>query len=101
MWADLSGVGVHTLHFFPETASWNHFILYMHISQGGLFNVCENWGLHNKAVGTVLWLGGAKNNFVRRNRAKFFYITLTYKKDTILFISISAISKIHSAISLF
>ena len=24
-----------------------------------------------------------------------FYITLTYKKDTILFISISVISKIH------
>ena len=44
-----------------------------------------------KAVGTVLGLGGGQ----------FFYITLTYKKDTILFISISVIYKIHWAISLF
>ena len=40
-----SGVGVHTL-YFSETAAWNHFILYMHISLGGLFNICENGGLH-------------------------------------------------------
>ena len=37
-----------------------------------------------KAVGTVLGWGGG-----------IFYITLTYKKDTILFISIYVISKIH------
>ena len=48
--------------------------------------------LMNKAVGTVLGLRGQKN---------FFYVTLTYKKDTILFISITVISKIHRAISLF
>ena len=38
------GVGVHTLYFLSETATWNHFILYMHISLGGLFNICENGG---------------------------------------------------------
>ena len=32
------------LYFFSETATWNHFILYMHISIGGLFNICENGG---------------------------------------------------------
>ena len=49
-----------------------------------------------KAVGTVFGLGGGGNkNFARRRRAIFFYITLTYKKDTLLFISISVISKIH------
>ena len=36
--------GVHTLYFSSETATWNHFILYMHISLGGLFNICENGG---------------------------------------------------------
>ena len=30
--------------YFYETAAWNHFILYMHISLGGLFNICENGG---------------------------------------------------------
>ena len=39
-----SGVGVHTKYFFYETTAWNHFILYMHISLGGLFNICENGG---------------------------------------------------------
>ena len=42
----LSCVGhVHTL-YFSETTAWNHFILYMYmdISLGGLFNVCENGG---------------------------------------------------------
>ena len=49
-----------------------------------------------KAVGTVLELGaGAKKKFARRSRTNIFYITLTYKKDTILFIGISVISKIH------
>ena len=38
-----------------------------------------------KAVGTFLGLGVAKKN----------YITLTYKKDTILFSSISVIYKIY------
>ena len=38
------GGGVHTLYFFYETTAWNNFILYMHISLGGLFNICENWG---------------------------------------------------------
>ena len=33
-----------TLCTFYETAAWNHFILYMHISLGGLFNICENGG---------------------------------------------------------
>ena len=37
-------VRVHTLYFFYETAAWNHFILYMHISLGDLFNICENEG---------------------------------------------------------
>ena len=36
-----SGVGVHTL-YFSETAAWNNFILYLHISLGGLFNIIEN-----------------------------------------------------------
>ena len=36
------GVHVHTLYFLYETATWSHFILYMHISLGGLFNICEN-----------------------------------------------------------
>ena len=48
--------------------------------------------IFHKAVGTVLGLGAKKF---------FFDITLTYKKDTILFISISVISTIHRAISLF
>ena len=39
-----SGVGVHTLYFLSKTATWNHFILYMHISLGGLFNISENGG---------------------------------------------------------
>ena len=34
---------VHTWYFY-ETTAWNHFILYMHISLGGLFNICENGG---------------------------------------------------------
>ena len=38
------GVRVHILYFFSETAALNHDILYMHISQGGLFNICENGG---------------------------------------------------------
>ena len=29
-------------HFFYETAAWNYFILHMHISLGGLFDICEN-----------------------------------------------------------
>ena len=33
----------HILYFY-KTATWNHFILYMHISLGGLFNICENGG---------------------------------------------------------
>ena len=37
-------VGVHTLYFLSETATQNHFILYMHISLGDLFNICENGG---------------------------------------------------------
>ena len=41
---NLSGVCVHTLYFFYETSAWNHFILYIHISLGGVFNVCENGG---------------------------------------------------------
>ena len=40
----------------------------------------------SKAVGRVLGWGCGAN---------FFYITLAYKKDTILYISISVISKIH------
>ena len=39
-----SGVGVHTLYFLSITATWNHFILYTHISLGGLFNIFENGG---------------------------------------------------------
>ena len=41
---NLSGVGVHTLTFFSETATWNHFILYIHISLGGLFNISKIGG---------------------------------------------------------
>ena len=47
------------------------------------------------------WIGGGQKKIARRSRETFFYITLTYKKDTILFISISVISKINRAISLF
>ena len=32
-----------TIRFY-ETTAWNHFILYMHISLGGLFNISENGG---------------------------------------------------------
>ena len=32
------------MYFFSETASWNHFIFFMHISLGGLFDFCENGG---------------------------------------------------------
>ena len=39
-------------------------------------------------------IGGAKKNL----RKFFFYITLTYKKDTNLFINISVISKIYQSI---
>ena len=46
-------------------------------------------------------LGYGYPRWQKKFRANFFYITLTYKKDTILFISISVISKIHRAISLF
>ena len=53
--------------------------------------------MKNKAVGTVFGLGGGAKKIC----ANFFYITLTYKMDTILFISISVISKINRAISLF
>ena len=42
-----------------------------------------------KAVGTILGWGGGQAF------CAIFYITLTYIKDTILFISISVISKIH------
>ena len=45
--------------------------------------------------------GGGGGGGQKKICAKFFYITLTYKKDTILFISISVISKINRAISLF
>ena len=55
-----------------------------------------------KAVGTVLGGGGGGGGGGGARKKTFcaakplnFYITLTYKKDTILFISISVISKIH------
>ena len=50
-----------------------------------------------KAVGTVLgWGGGGGGALLKKlSRKSFFYITLTYKKDTILFISKAVISKIH------
>ena len=38
-------------------------------------------------------MGGGKKNFARLRHANFFYITLTYKRDTVFFISISVISK--------
>ena len=39
---------------------------------------------------------GCRNGFgIGGGGAKYFYITLTYKRDTILFISISVISKIN------
>ena len=44
--------------------------------------------------------GGGKKICAAKPR-KIFYITLAYKKDTILFIIISVVSKIHWAISLF
>ena len=45
-----SGVGVlvHTLYFFYETAAWNHLILYMHISLGGLFKKLGQRDLNKK-----------------------------------------------------
>ena len=52
--------------------------------------------LEIKAVGTVLGLGGGggAKNFLRGFATQiFFYITLTYKRDTVFFISISVISK--------
>ena len=50
-----------------------------------------SWNAHdNKAVGTVLdWGGGVKIC------ATFLGITLTYNKDTILYMSISVIYKIN------
>ena len=39
-----SGVDIRTLYFY-ETTAWNHFILYMHISLGGVFNISENFSL--------------------------------------------------------
>ena len=49
----------------------------------------------SKAVETVLGLGGQKKFCAAKPRKFFIFITLTYKKDTILLISISVISKIH------
>ena len=52
----------------------------------------EVQSVDGKAVGTDLRWGGCKIKLLRKI---LYYITLTYKKDTILFISISVISKIN------
>ena len=45
---------IHT-HIHTHAHTYIHFILYMHISLGGLFNICENGGGGGSAPPEKLW----------------------------------------------